>query len=145
MSSSDKGSRRHDSRESRDSYHMHNSEGRFNKESKYDDPPHSRLFIVCGKSITEEDFREHFSKYGTIEEIWVVKDRVTEEPKGRPRFGCLNLNLKNEIQGARFGITLSCSSSWHFYFIIYFRNLKFFYLSKKENKNCLSELHVNRF
>ncbi|KAB7493749.1 RNA-binding protein 45 [Armadillidium nasatum] len=82
MSSSDKGSRRHDSRESRDSYHMHNSEGRFNKESKYDDPPHSRLFIVCGKSITEEDFREHFSKYGTIEEIWVVKDRVTEEPKG---------------------------------------------------------------
>nr|CAH0107847.1 unnamed protein product [Daphnia galeata] len=52
------------------------------KESKQDEPPNSRLFIVCGKSVTEDDFREAFHKYGTIEEIWMVKDRTTGEPKG---------------------------------------------------------------
>jgi len=50
--------------------------------SKYDDPPNSRLFIVCGKSITEDDFKEAFEPYGVIEEIWVLKDKVTSEPKG---------------------------------------------------------------
>jgi len=50
--------------------------------SKYDDPPNSRLFIVCGKSITEDDFKEAFEPYGLIEEIWVLKDKVTNEPKG---------------------------------------------------------------
>jgi len=50
--------------------------------NKYDDPPNSRLFIVCGKSITEDQFKESFEKYGEIEEIWVLKDRVTGEPKG---------------------------------------------------------------
>ena len=50
--------------------------------SKYDDPPNSRLFIVCGKSITEEDFKESFEPYGIIEEIWVLRDKVTSEPKG---------------------------------------------------------------
>ncbi|XP_047497072.1 RNA-binding protein 45-like isoform X1 [Penaeus chinensis] len=76
-------SRRYESssREPRDNFHGSDG-GKYGKESKYDDPPHSRLFIVCGKSITEEDFRESFSKYGTIEEIWVVKDRNTDEPKG---------------------------------------------------------------
>jgi len=49
---------------------------------KLDDPPNSRLFIVCNKSITEEEFRSAFKKYGTIEEIWVVRDRNTGEPKG---------------------------------------------------------------
>jgi hypothetical protein len=50
--------------------------------SKYDDPPNSRLFIVCGKSITEDDFKESFEPYGIIEEIWVLRDKVTNEPKG---------------------------------------------------------------
>jgi len=53
-----------------------------NSGNKYDDPPNSRLFIVCGKSITEEDFKEAFEPYGVIEEIWVLKDKVTSEPKG---------------------------------------------------------------
>ena len=47
-----------------------------NSSNKYDDPPNSRLFIVCGKSITEEDFKEAFEPYGVIEEIWVLKDKV---------------------------------------------------------------------
>ncbi len=50
--------------------------------AKYDDPPNSRLFIVCGKGITEEQFRESFGAFGTIEEVWVLKDRATGEPKG---------------------------------------------------------------
>ncbi|XP_050714485.1 RNA-binding protein 45-like isoform X3 [Eriocheir sinensis] len=80
MTSTEKLSRRYDSR---DNFHGGSDGGKYGgKESKYDEPPHSRLFIVCGKSITEEDFRESFSKHGTIEEIWVVKDRNTEEPKG---------------------------------------------------------------
>jgi hypothetical protein len=49
---------------------------------KHDEPPNSRLFIVCSKTITEEEFRTAFEKYGTIEEIWVVRDRSTGEPKG---------------------------------------------------------------
>lgn len=47
-----------------------------------DDPPNSRLFIVCNKNITEDEFRRSFEKYGNIEEIWSVKDRSTGEPKG---------------------------------------------------------------
>jgi RNA recognition motif-containing protein len=50
--------------------------------NKYDEPPNSRLFIVCGKNITEEQFRESFGEFGTIEEVWVLKDRGTQEPKG---------------------------------------------------------------
>ena len=50
--------------------------------NKYDDPPNSRLFIVCGKNITEDEFKEAFEVFGTIEEIWVLKDKVTNEPKG---------------------------------------------------------------
>jgi RNA recognition motif-containing protein len=37
---------------------------------------------VCGKQITEEQFRESFGVYGTIEEVWILKDRVTNDPKG---------------------------------------------------------------
>ncbi|XP_017071621.1 RNA-binding protein 45 [Drosophila eugracilis] len=47
-----------------------------------DDPPMSRLFIICNKAHTEEDFREAFSEYGEIEDIWVVKDKHTQENKG---------------------------------------------------------------
>ncbi|KAH8260582.1 hypothetical protein KR038_007814 [Drosophila bunnanda] len=50
--------------------------------SNDDDPPMSRLFIICNKGHTEEDFREAFSPYGEIEDIWVVKDKHTQENKG---------------------------------------------------------------
>jgi hypothetical protein len=43
--------------------------------SRSDNPPNSRLFIVCGKNITDDEFREAFQLYGTIEEVWVLKDR----------------------------------------------------------------------
>uniref|UniRef100_A0A1B6D106 RRM domain-containing protein n=1 Tax=Clastoptera arizonana TaxID=38151 RepID=A0A1B6D106_9HEMI len=49
---------------------------------KLDDPPNSRLFIVCHRQLTENDFRQAFEKFGTIEEVWIVKDRNTKEAKG---------------------------------------------------------------
>jgi hypothetical protein len=43
-----------------------------------------RLFVMCGKHITEEQFRDAFEPFGVVEEVWVLKDRVTQEPKVRP-------------------------------------------------------------
>ena len=40
-----------------------------------------RLFVMCGKSMTEEILKQSFGRYGKIEEVWVLKDRVTQEPK----------------------------------------------------------------
>lgn len=55
----------------------------FNRPSSYlDEPPNSRLFIVTSKSITEDVIREHFSCFGEIQDILVVKDRHTKESKG---------------------------------------------------------------
>ena len=73
--------RPYDPREARD-HNSHGSDGGRAQANKYDDPPNSRLFIVCGKSITEDNFKDAFEPYGIIEEIWVLKDRVTNEPKG---------------------------------------------------------------
>ncbi|XP_030375317.1 RNA-binding protein 45 [Scaptodrosophila lebanonensis] len=56
--------------------------GRGQEYSNDDDPPMSRLFIICNKAHTEEDFREAFSPFGEIEDIWVVKDKHTQENKG---------------------------------------------------------------
>ena len=53
------------------------------REEQDDDPPMSRLFIICNKTNTDEEFRESFSPFGTIEEIWIVKDKATGEPKGK--------------------------------------------------------------
>ena len=47
-----------------------------------DQPPNSRLFIVCSKLHSEEELREHFEKFGTIEDIWCVKDKSTGKNKG---------------------------------------------------------------
>jgi len=51
------------------------SEDRERSGAKSDNPPNSRLFIVCGKKISEEEFQEAFQIFGTIEEVWVLKDR----------------------------------------------------------------------
>ena len=53
-----------------------------NLSNKYDDPPNSRLFIVCDKNITEDEFREAFEPYGVIEEVWILKERSSGESKG---------------------------------------------------------------
>lgn len=51
-------------------------------ENKLETPPMSRLFVICSKVNTEEEFEEEFSKFGNLEEVFMVKDRVTGEKKG---------------------------------------------------------------
>jgi len=64
------------------------SEGGFNSRDKFGDnkrddkAPFSRLFVLCGKHHTSDDLREAFQAYGTVEDIWVVKDRNTKENRG---------------------------------------------------------------
>jgi RNA recognition motif-containing protein len=41
-------------------------------------PPNSRLFIVCGKTVTEEDFKETFGAFGQVEHVQIHKDRKGE-------------------------------------------------------------------
>uniref|UniRef100_A0A8C2G7A7 RNA binding motif protein 45 n=1 Tax=Cyprinus carpio TaxID=7962 RepID=A0A8C2G7A7_CYPCA len=54
-----------------------------NRASSYlDEPPNSRLFLVTSKSITEENIREHFTAFGEIQDVLVVKDKQTKESKG---------------------------------------------------------------
>ena len=40
-----------------------------------DNPPNSRLFIIGGRALTEEDFREAFSPFGQIERVDVKRDK----------------------------------------------------------------------
>lgn len=42
----------------------------------------TRLFILAGKGVKEETFREKFEQYGKIEDLWIVKDKRTNEDKG---------------------------------------------------------------
>ena len=52
---------------------------------RLDDPPYSRLFVVYpsqNRSISDQEFREKFEEYGTIEDIWIVKDKRTNEDRG---------------------------------------------------------------
>ncbi|XP_055533228.1 RNA-binding protein 45 isoform X1 [Wyeomyia smithii] len=59
------------------------SRNNFNDDKNSADiPPMSRLFIICSKTVTEENLREHFNQFGDIEEIWIVKDRQSGDAKG---------------------------------------------------------------
>ena len=48
-----------------------------------EDPPNSRLFILCQKGVSEKEFRDRFGEYGKIEDIWIVKDKRTNEDRGK--------------------------------------------------------------
>uniref|UniRef100_A0A182WQX2 RRM domain-containing protein n=1 Tax=Anopheles minimus TaxID=112268 RepID=A0A182WQX2_9DIPT len=47
-----------------------------------EEPPMSRLFIICGKQITKEQLMNHFESDGSIEECVVITDRKTGQGKG---------------------------------------------------------------
>ena len=47
-----------------------------------DFPPFSRVFVVCSKSHKEEDIKTAFQHFGSVEDVWMVKDRMTKESKG---------------------------------------------------------------
>ncbi|XP_063691273.1 RNA-binding protein 45-like [Bolinopsis microptera] len=48
----------------------------------HDNPPFSRLFVVCSKNHTDDDIKEAFGSYGKLQDVWVVTDRNTQERKG---------------------------------------------------------------
>jgi len=47
-----------------------------------DFPPFSRVFVVCSKTHKEDDIRTVFQRFGNVEDVWMVKDRMTKESKG---------------------------------------------------------------
>eukprot|EP00013_Stygamoeba_regulata_P023448 CAMPEP_0177661322 /NCGR_PEP_ID=MMETSP0447-20121125/18607_1 /TAXON_ID=0 /ORGANISM="Stygamoeba regulata, Strain BSH-02190019" /LENGTH=495 /DNA_ID=CAMNT_0019166637 /DNA_START=37 /DNA_END=1524 /DNA_ORIENTATION=+ len=47
-----------------------------------DVPPYSRIFIVCGKGVTEQQITEAFSPFGTIQHTKLLRDRATNEFRG---------------------------------------------------------------
>ena len=47
-----------------------------------DFPPFSRVFVVCSRGHKEEDIQAAFQQFGQIEDVWMVKDRMTKENKG---------------------------------------------------------------
>lgn len=48
------------------------------KESSDNAPPNSRLFIVCGKELSEDDFRDAFEPHGTVEKVEIHRDKKGE-------------------------------------------------------------------
>ena len=52
------------------------------KPVNHDIPPFSRVFIVCSKNMKDDEIKDAFAIYGMIEDIWMVKDRMTKENKG---------------------------------------------------------------
>lgn len=51
--------------------------------SSHDEPPMSRLFVICNKNNSEDELREAFGKFGGLEDIFLVKDHKSGENKGR--------------------------------------------------------------
>ena len=47
-----------------------------------DFPPFSRVFVVCSRGHKEEEIQAAFQQFGQIEDVWMVKDRMTKENKG---------------------------------------------------------------
>jgi len=47
------------------------------------EPPFSRVFIVCGKSVnSDEQLKEYFVSCGRIEYCKIIRDKITNESKG---------------------------------------------------------------
>lgn len=73
--------------------------------------PHSRLFIIGSKSLEEADFKNAFDPFGTIEDIFVVKDRNTGENKGNNFFGFgRNIKRKSVILLKRYSLVYCLNS-----------------------------------
>lgn len=47
-----------------------------------DEPPNSRVFVVLGKDAGEALIRERFSPFGDIQNIWLLRDKRTNESRG---------------------------------------------------------------
>jgi len=54
----------------------------FNKTADVDDPLFSRLFLLIPKAMSEAELRKAFVVHGTIQDIFIVRDRRNQESKG---------------------------------------------------------------
>jgi len=52
-----------------------------------------RLFILSGKNVNEDALRKSFEHYGKIEDLWIVRDRKTNEEKGNRYLASVNTNF----------------------------------------------------
>jgi len=69
-------------RERNDSFSRGDDRDRAGGRVDHDKPPFSRLFVICSKSHSGDDLKECFEKFGTVEDVWVVKDKHTRENRG---------------------------------------------------------------
>lgn len=67
--------KRHSYNNDRDSYNRDSDRGFKHENAPEDVPPNSRLFIIGGKTLTEEDFKESFDHFGDIERIDVKRQK----------------------------------------------------------------------
>lgn len=54
----------------------------FYKTADVDDPPFSRLFLLIPKAMSEDELHQAFVVHGTIQDIYIVRDRRSHESKG---------------------------------------------------------------
>lgn len=49
------------------------------------EPENSRIFVLYDKNhpISENEFQEKFGNYGTVKNIYIVKDRNSDNVKGK--------------------------------------------------------------
>ncbi|EFA86270.1 hypothetical protein PPL_00832 [Heterostelium album PN500] len=62
--------------------HTHNNHSNSANNTNNIDVPLSRIFIICGKDISEAQLTKVFKKFGTIESCKLVIDKETNESKG---------------------------------------------------------------
>ena len=54
----------------------------YTKTADVDEPPFSRLFLLIPKAMSEDELRQAFQIHGTIQDIYMVRDRRNQESKG---------------------------------------------------------------
>ena len=60
-----------------------------------------RLFILGGKGNTEDEFRDVFGKYGMVKDVWILKDRHSNQDKGMCKC-VLSTERQNRITTRRY-------------------------------------------
>ncbi|XP_062515771.1 RNA-binding protein 45-like [Corticium candelabrum] len=47
-----------------------------------DQPPFSRLYVICGKRHDKDTITEIFKEYGELEDVWMVVSQDSKQPRG---------------------------------------------------------------
>jgi len=54
-----------------------------NDRGKFDCENFNRVFVLGGKGCSADDFKSAFQQYGTIKDVYIVRDKNTRESKGK--------------------------------------------------------------